>query len=124
MKPIPVEQLQQQRQQVLAALQQLPPLRRGSVTEQFVEATRQDGSKAKRGPYFIYSYKAQQRTVSRYLRDPVQIQQYRDQIQAFRQFQLLTKQLLALGEQLSEATLLQPTALKKTSPSKSSNKRK
>jgi hypothetical protein len=124
MKPVPVHQLQQQRQQVLTQLQQLPPLRRGSVSQQYVEATRKDGTKVKRGPYFIYSYKDQQRTVSRYLRDPSQIQQYREQIQAFRQFQLLTKQLLVLGEKLSEASLLQPDALKKTSHSKSSSKPK
>lgn len=124
MKPTPVHQLQQQRQQVLTQLQQLPPLRRGSVSEQFVEATRKDGTKVKRGPYFIYSYKDQQRTVSRYLRDPAQIRQYREQIQAFRQFQLLTKQLLFLGEQLSESTLRQPDTQKKTPNSNSHNKPK
>jgi hypothetical protein len=99
-------------------------LRRGSITQQSVTATRKDGTKVKRGPYFIYTYKDQQRTVSRYLRDPAEIQQYREQIQAFRQFQLLTKQLLALGEQLSEATRLQPETLKKTSNARSNSKPK
>jgi hypothetical protein len=124
MKPTPIHQLQQQRQQVLTQLQQLPPLRRGSVSQQFVEATRKDGTKVKRGPYFIYSYKDRQRTISRYLRDSAQIQQYREQIQAFRQFQRLTRQLLVLGEKLSESTLCPPDALKKTPHSTSNSKPK
>jgi hypothetical protein len=124
MKPTSIPALQQQRAAILHQLQQLEPMRRGSVSQQFVRATRQDGTTVKRGPYFIYSYKQQQKTRSRYLRGPEEATLYRQQIDRFRQFQALTKELLAIGEQLSDAALLEPAALKKTTNSKSSSKPK
>jgi hypothetical protein len=124
MKPTAIQQLHEQREQILQQLHQLQQIRRGSVSQQYVEATRTDGTQVKRGPYFIYTFKDHQKTVSRYLRQPSEVQMYRQQIEAFRQFQALTKQLLLLGEQLSDAALQQPDALKKTSNSRSSNKLK
>jgi hypothetical protein len=123
MKTLPLQRLQQQRQQLLEQLQQLPPLRRGSISQQYVAATRKDGTPVKRGPYFIYTCKdAHQKTVSRYLREPAEIQLYQQQIDAFRQFQALTKQLLTVSEQLSAAALQPPATLKKTPASKSNSK--
>lgn len=124
MQPTPIAQLQQQRQRLLAQLQQLEQMRRGSISQQYIAATRKDGTKVKRGPYFIYTFKQQQKTVSRYLRDPAALPVYRQQIETFRQFQILTKELLHIGEQLSDAALLSPDTLKKTSSSKSSSRPK
>lgn len=100
-----IEQLRLERKRILGELAQLEEIRRGSVVEQFVETTRKDGSKSRRGPYFLYSYKEKGKTVSRRLPDRKQVSLYRTQIQAFRRFQELTARLLKIGEQISELLL-------------------
>src|SRR5258708_33593037 len=89
--------------------------RRGSITEQYVASVLRDGSKVRRSPYVLYSFKDKGgRTVSRRLKDPAQIAHYRSQIEAFHQFQACTAQLLGLGEALSDLAVEDPTAVKKT----------
>jgi transposase len=113
--PTTIAQLHARRRQLLSQIENLDQIRRGSITEQFVEAVRKDGQKVRRGPYTLYSFKDKGgRTVSRRLRDPAQIAHYRAQIEAFRQFQQCTAELLALGEALSDRAVEDPEAEKKT----------
>lgn len=112
-----IEHLKLQRERILAELTQLQEIRRGSVVEQYVESTRPDGSKARRGPYFLYSYKEKGRTVSRRLTDREQVTRCRAQIHSFRRFQELTTQLLEIGQRISDLVLAQE-GVKKTSKPK------
>jgi len=96
-----LEELKQQRDEILTELAGLDEMRRGSVVEQFVESTRKDGSTVRRGPYFLYSYKEKGKTVSQRLKDAEEADLYRHQIQSFRRFQELTSQLRKLGEKIS-----------------------
>jgi len=113
-----IEHLRAERQQILEELSQLEEIRRGSVVEQFVESTRKDGTRSRRGPYFLYSYKEKQKTISRRLTDHSQVARYRHQIEGFRRFQELTSRLLKIGEQISEL-LVAREGVKKTSRKKS-----
>lgn len=114
MQPSTITQLHARRRQLLSQIEDLDQIRRGSITEQFVESVRKDGTKVRRGPYTLYSFKDKGgRTVSRRLSDPAQIAHYRSQIDAFRQFQQCTAELLSLGEALCEQALHEP-AEKKT----------
>jgi hypothetical protein len=100
-------------------------IRRGSITEQFVDAVLKDGTKVRRGPYTLHSFKDNDgRTVSRRLTDPAQIASYRSQIEAFRQFQQCTAELLTLGEALCDLAIDDPEAQKKTPNSKARNRTK
>ena len=113
--PSTIAQLHARRRQLLSQIENLDQIRRGSITEQFVETVRKDGEKVRRGPYTLYSFKDNGgRTVSHRLRDPAQIAHYRAQIEAFRQFQQCTAELLALGEALSDRAIEYPEAEKKT----------
>lgn len=115
MQPSNTDQLHARRRQLLSQIEDLDQIRRGSITEQFVESTRKDGTKVRRGPYTLYSYKDKGgRTVSRRLSNPSQIAHYRSQIEAFRQFQQCTAELLTLGETLCDRSLEEPAAQKKT----------
>ena len=110
-------QLHIRRRQLLSQIEDLDQIRRGSIIEQFVESVRQDGTKARRGPYTLYSFKDKGgRTISRRLTDPAQIIHYRSQIEAFRQFQQCTAELLALGEALCDRALQEPDTEKKRHP--------
>jgi hypothetical protein len=112
-------QLHARRRQLLSQIEDLDQIRRGSITEQFVDAVLKDGTKVRRGPYTLYTFKNKDgRTVSRRLTDPAQIAHYRSQIEAFRQFQQCTAELLTLGETLSDQALDDPEVQKKTPKSK------
>jgi hypothetical protein len=108
-----MEELRLERKQILEELAQLEEIRRGSVVEQFVERTRKDGTRSRRGPYFLYSYKEKGKTISRRVPDRNQVARYRHQIQGFRRFQELTSRLLEIGEQISQL-LLREQGVKKT----------
>jgi len=118
----PMEKLETQRQRLLKELAEVGPMRRGSISEQFVEGMGRNGVKKQRGPYFVYTYKEKGKTVSRRLTSPEQIALCQRQIQAFRRFQELTAQLLQVGEQASNLAL-EGEAVKKTSRSRSKSKK-
>ena len=104
--------IDQRRRDILAELAGLDRIRRGSVTEQYVEASGQRGRTLRRGPYPLYSFKTRGRTVSRRIRAE-QATVYREQIAAGRRFQELTHELMELGEALCEQDL-RADAVKKT----------
>ena len=88
--------------QILAELAALGPLRKGTLTEQYVVTVRRDGSPGQRGPYTLYTCKEAGRTLSRRLSQPAQIALYREQIAAFRRFQELTAELARLSQQRAD----------------------
>jgi hypothetical protein len=104
--------MDQRRREILAELAGLARIRRGSVTEQYVETAGRRGRTLRRGPYPLYSFKAKGRTVSRRIRAE-QTAVYREQIAAGRRFQELTHELMELGEALCEQDL-RADAVKKT----------
>ncbi len=105
--------IHQQRQAILAELARLGPMRRGSVTDQYVETTGMDGKPRRLGPYPVYTAKEDGRTVSRRLNRPELVTACREHIAQGRRFRELVDQLMRLGEALSDQSL-SDTALKKT----------
>ena len=96
------ESLRQQRSRLLEAINRLGEMRRGSVTEQFYTAKHQDGTQVRQGPYFLYSYKEQGRTISRRLPDARTAHRYREEIAAFRRFEELSAELVTVSQQLCD----------------------
>ncbi len=94
--------LEHRRQALLEQLADLRELRRGSLTDQFLEIKHADGSVVKRGPYPLFTRKEAQKTVSVRLTDPALASLYRQQIQAMREFETVVDQLVHVGEQLSD----------------------
>jgi hypothetical protein len=109
--------------ELLSELAGLSEMRRGSIVEQFMETLNADGTKAKRGPYVLYSYKEKNKTVSLRLRHPEMADTYRKQIGAFRRFQDLTQELVSLGEKISNAVVHEEDNKKKLKSSSSRTKR-
>ena len=90
-------------------------MRKGSLTEQYVEVTLKDGSNSRRGPYTLYSCKENGKTVSRRLRSDGEVTLYREQIAAFRRFQELTAELARIGRTLADLEAEDPEGSKKNS---------
>ncbi len=102
----------------------LEQMRRGSVVEQVYESVGKDGTKVRRGPYLLYSFKEKGKTVSRRIKDPKLKTRYEEQIGAFRRFQELTAQLVRIGEQIADWALSDEEALKKTLSRRMSNSKR
>ena len=114
-----LEKFRSRWQEILKEMGNLSEMRRGSVVEQFVETVKTDGTKVRRGPYALYSYKEKAKTVSRRVSNKESIKLYCRQILAFRRFQDLTQELISLGEKISDACISEENE-KKTSKSLSS----
>ena len=100
--PLDYSSLEQQRQRLLRRLDALRELRRGSLTEQFLQVRHVDGSTVRRGPYPLLTRKEAGRTVSVRLTDPAVVPLYRQQIQALREFECVVDQLVRVGEQMAD----------------------
>lgn len=98
----PTTKLMQHKNQLLAQLAALGPMRKGTLTEQYVQTTLKDGTPSRRGPYMVYTFKEHGQTLSRRLSDRAQIAGYRQQIATFRRFQELTAELARIGQQLAD----------------------
>jgi hypothetical protein len=107
-------EIMQRRRALLAELEGLDNIRRGSVVEQYLTSMTRDGRRAKRGPYALYTFKRKGKTFSRRLR-PGEVGAFREQIAAGRRFQELVHELMELGEALSDQTMRGAVEKKTTS---------
>ena len=107
--------LEQKKRDVLSQLAALGPLRKGSLTEQYVSTVLRDGAQRRRGPYTVYTFKQNGKTFSRRLKNPAEVALYREQIAAFRRFQELTAELARLGQQWADSEAAGEPGAKKNS---------
>jgi hypothetical protein len=99
------DRIRERRQHVLQEMEGLEQMRRGSVVEQYREVGRPGARRTRQGPYPLYTYKEKGRTISRRLKGEEEVGRYRSQIENFRRFEQLTRELIQLGEQLCEMSL-------------------
>ena len=92
----------QRKNNILEQLATLGPMRKGTLNEQFVQVVLKDGSTRRRGPYTVYTFKKDGKTLSRRLNDRAKIALYREQIATFRRFQELTRQLAQVSQRLAD----------------------
>lgn len=97
-----LERLRNRRTQIIREIEALEPMRKGSVVDQFVETARKDGSKSKRGPYPLYSYKDKGRTISRRVAQGEEADAYRQQIEVFRRFETLSAELVDISQRIAD----------------------
>lgn len=97
----PADKLIRRKEEILAQIAQLGPMRKGSISKQYMDAVLKDGSKRRRGPYALYTCKDEGRTVSKRL-TPAQAESYRLQIENYRSFQDLTRELAQIGQRLAD----------------------
>lgn len=112
------EKLMARREAILREVSSIEQMRRGSVMEQYVETVRADGSKGRRGPYFLYTFKEKKKTISRRITRSDLVPVYRSQIESFRRFTELVSELTAIGEKLGDLSVTQKHDAKKTKNSR------
>lgn len=122
------DELVARRKQVVDEIASLAQIRRGSVVSQFLEVPHKDGSRVRRGPYSLYTFKEKGKTVSRRLRTAQEVETCQQQIRSFRRFQQLVAELMRIGEQLGDLALQgqlsEEGSVQKKTPSSISRRRK
>jgi len=97
-----LKRLMARKNEILEQLSGLGEMRKGSLVEQYLEATKQDGTVVRRGPYMLYSYKEKGKTVSRRLPDSMTADRYRTQIREYRRFERLCEELANTSQQICD----------------------
>lgn len=96
------QQLARQRARIVEQIAALGPMRMGSVYNHYLPTKRADGSTSRRGPYPTYTFKQAGKTRGRQLRTQEEARLYRQQIDAFRRWQTLSTELVAVSQRLAD----------------------
>jgi hypothetical protein len=119
-----IEHLSRQWNQLAAKIAALGPIRPGTICSQKVKYRAKDGSLKQNGPYLILTSKEGGKTRTVRLRSPEEIEIVEKQIENFRSFQILTKELIRIGKELADCEMGVKTEGKKNSSSASGSSKK
>jgi hypothetical protein len=120
-----IESLSNQWNQLAAKIAALGPVRPGTICSQKVKYRAKDGSLKQNGPYPILTSKEGGKTRTVRLRSSEEIEIVEKQIENFREFQSLTKELTRIGKELADCEMAAKTEGKKNSSKHSTvNKKK
>lgn len=98
-----IQELETQRNAVLAEIIAIRSMKRGTINEQFLKVPRKGKREpALRGPYYVLSRKEGRRTVSQRLKSPTELEQAQRDVAAHKRFVELCRQFEQLTEQLGE----------------------
>lgn len=97
------QQIENQRKTVAEKILAIRSLRKGCINEQWFPVVR-EGKKTEdlRGPYFVFTYKAEGKTVSERLQGEVALARAREDAANYQEFRTLCAQLEALTLELGE----------------------
>jgi hypothetical protein len=94
-----LSKLRQARQPILAQIVAIEEMRRGSVIRQFLKVNLKGQRKPiLSGPYALFTFKQQGKTVSRRLHDLEEIRRLEHQVENYHTFQQLCRRLVEMGE--------------------------
>ena len=109
-----IRELEARRDAILEQMRSIRSMRRGTINQQFLKV-RLKGRKEPllRGPYFVLSRREGNKTVSKRLTSPAQLQWARRQIEAHKRFVSLCKEFEVLTERLGQLEQSLEEGLKK-----------
>ena len=111
------QSLESRRRQILDEIALLPPMRRGSLVQVQPEPAREKGSSTPKKTYWRYTYKdKKQKTQGRHIATDQLAQTYREQIEAFRRFQVLKRQLFEVSHKMADLEVEESSGKKTPAP--------
>jgi hypothetical protein len=98
-----VKEIEKKREAILEEMRSIRSMKRGTINEQYLKV-RQKGREEPvlRGPYYVFSRREGQKTVSRRLTSPHQLKQAQADVAAHKKFVKLGQEFEALTERLGE----------------------
>jgi hypothetical protein len=94
--------LETRRAAILQEIAALGPMRMGSLSERMLPQRRSDGSVHRRGPYTMYTYKKEGKTLGKHLPTEHDAQLYRRQIETYRRYDQLSRELVTVSQRLAD----------------------
>lgn len=98
------QELEQHRQEVLRKISEIRTMRRGSVSEQFLEVRHKgEPEPVKRGPYYLWQYWEHGVPKRKRLRSGPEVETARKEVAAYKEFEQLCAQYVVVAEALAKA---------------------
>lgn len=122
-----IEQIEQQRQEILKEMGMIRSMRRGSLNEQYLRVVHKGkGEAVLRGPYYVFSRSEKRKTVSMRVKSGSEVGRLKGDIKAYNRFKELCREFECLTEELGklERSLDEGLELKKGLKSQSRRTRK
>jgi hypothetical protein len=92
--------LSKQRNEIINQLQNLQHIRRGQISEQYIEKPGADGKMKRFGPYYVWQASIQGQKRSRRI-PREEVEQVRQDLQGYQEFKALCDQLAEVTEQMT-----------------------
>lgn len=120
-----IRELEARRNAILEQMRSMRSMKRGTINEQFLKV-RLKGKEQPllRGPYYVFSRREGNKTVSKRLTSPAQLQQVKRDIEVHKRFLALCKEFEVLTERLAELERQVEEGPEKKQPSSWSSKTK
>jgi hypothetical protein len=118
-----IRELEGRRNAILEEMRSMRSMKRGTINEQFLKV-RLKGTEQPllRGPYYVFSRREGNKTVSKRLTSPAQLQQVKKDVEVHKRFVALCKEFEVLTERLGELEQEVEGAAEKKRPRSPSNK--
>ena len=100
-----IDHIEKKRLAVLEQMKAIRFMKRGTISEQFVKAKHKSPKQDPLGPYYVFSRRINQKTVSQRLKTAEEIRVAKQGIEAYSVFTTLRKEYERLTEQLGELEL-------------------
>ena len=97
----PSTQLEQKADAILSEIAALGPMRKGSLCKRILKRKNAQGQIRTRGPYWYYSFKKKDRSVSKMIEDS-EVEFFKGQIEKFRRFQELTMKYVEISQRMAD----------------------
>jgi len=96
-----LQELEVRRNSILEEMRSIRSMEKGTITEQYFQTVSPGEKKAVRqGPYYVFSRREGDKTVSRRLRSPAALEQARQDVAAYKKFLTLCQEFVQLTEKL------------------------
>lgn len=93
-------EIENQRDAVLQQMRSIRSMKRGTINQQYLKIPQKGAKPALRGPYYVFSRREGNKTVSERLITPTQLEQAKTDIAAHKKFVELCKEFEALTEHM------------------------
>ena len=97
-----IQDLEDRRDAILKQMRSIQFMRRGSISKQYLKVKRKGQPPVKRGPYYVFSRQEENKTISRRLKTPEQLEQAQKEVAEHRRFLTLCKEFEQLTERLCD----------------------
>jgi hypothetical protein len=97
-----IEELERRKSEIIAEIQEIQTMRRGSINEQYLKVPRQGKEPSIRGPYYVLARNENGKTVSIRINNPEELDLIQRDIESYKKFTRLSKEFVFITETITD----------------------